>query len=315
MTYFLRKTTSFALTLSLLLVSVFFLLRMAPGGPFDGEKALPPEILENLSRYYGLDRPIWEQFLTWMQNLLKGDLGESFQYIGRPVSELLGESIGVSLAFGSISLVLSFGVGTLWGSQAGYSPGSNLDRAASFLLSIGNSLPSYLTAGLLVLIFSKWLNLLPPALLDEPGSWVLPVITLSIRPVCLILQHTRTSISETLRADYIRTALAKGASSQQMLLHHALRNSWIPLIGLLGPMTSNLLTGSFLVETVFQLPGLGKHFVSAVINRDYPLVMGVTLLYGVLLLSMTWVSDLLYGWADPRIRFASADESETGRAG
>ena len=305
MTYFLRKSSSFLLTLLLLSASVFLLLRIAPGGPFDGEKALPPEILENLNRHYGLDLPLSEQFAHWLGNLLSGDLGESFQYIGRPVSELISESVSISAVFGVGAILVSLIGGSLMGAYAAFHRNHWIDRIAQFVVSFGNTVPSYLFAGILVLIFSRWLELLPPALLEDPGSWVLPLITLAIRPLSMVLQLTRSSVSESLQTDYIRTAVAKGASHFRVLFHHALRNSLIPLVGLLGPLTANLLTGSFLVETVFQIPGMGKYFVSAVINRDYPLVMGVTLFYGTLLLAMTWISDLLYGWVDPRIRLDS----------
>jgi len=305
MKYFLGKSASFLLTLVLLCASVFVLLRVAPGGPFDGEKALPPEILENLNRHYGLDLPIDEQLIHWFGQLLNGDLGESFQYIGRPVTELIIESVQVSAVFGVGALLLSLLGGCLIGAFAAFHRNNKIDRLSQFVVSLGNTVPSYLFAGTLVLIFSKWLELLPPALLDEPGSWILPLVTLAIRPLSMVLQLTRSSVTESLQTEYIRTAVAKGASQFRVLFHHALRNSLIPLIGLLGPLTANLLTGSFLVETVFQIPGMGKYFVSAVINRDYPLVMGVTLFYGTLLLATTWISDLLYGWVDPRIRLNS----------
>jgi oligopeptide transport system permease protein len=281
-------------------------MRFAPGGPFDSDRAWPPEIEANINHLYELDQPVYVQYGHWLRDLAHGDLRESFQYLGRPVSEMLAESFPTSFALGGLALFFSIAAGIPLGifaaSGAARKPGSWMDISATFVAISGVSLPSYLVASLLILVFSFWLGWLPPALWEGPSSMILPVLTLGLRPMAIIARLTRASMVEALRADYIRTAYGKGLSSRAVLYKHALKNSAIPIATSLGTIAANLLTGSFLVELVFQIPGAGKYFVQAVINRDYPLVMGVTLIYGVILMASNLTSELLCAWADPRIR-------------
>jgi len=300
--YLLRRILSAVPTLFLLVTLTFFLLRLAPGGPFDSDQAWPPEIQAHILHKYELDRPLSVQFVHWLQGLKNADLGESFQYLDRSVTEIVGQTLPNSLLLGGGALVLSILFGIILGSLSAWKHSGVLDRVISMILVSGLSLPSYLLASLLILIFSLWLNWLPPALWESPVSMVLPVITLAWRPMAMIGSLTRRSMIETFKADYIRTAYGKGLAPVQVIFKHALKNSLIPVISLLGPIAANLVTGSFLVESVFQIPGIGKYFVQAVINRDYPLVMGITLVYGVILLSSNLMTDLLSAWADPRIR-------------
>lgn len=300
--YTFRRIAWAVPTLLLLAVATFFLLRLTPGGPFDSERAWPPEIKANIERKYELDQPTHVQFAHWLRDLSHGDLRESFQYIGRPVSEIISESLPASLLLGWWSMVLAAAVGIPLGAIAAWKKGSWLDLGATFIAVSGVSLPSYLVASLLVLVFASWLNWLPPALWESPSHMVLPVLTMGSRPMAILARLTRATVIETMASDYIRTAHAKGLSPTVVVFKHALKNSIIPVITVLGPIAANLLTGSFLVEMVFQVPGLGRHFVTAVINRDYPLVMGVTLVYGVILVSSNLLVDLAYAWADPRIR-------------
>lgn len=303
--YTLRRIVGAIPTLFLLLTLTFFLLRLAPGGPFDTDHAWPPEVQANIERKYGLDQPMIVQYARWLADVMGGDLRESFQYLGKPVSELIRESLPASFGLGMLGLLVSVGLGIPLGCWAAWKRGTLWDTGAMLLTVSGISLPSYLVASLLILVFSLQLGWLPPALWEGPSSWVLPVMTLSLRPMAIVARLTRASMLEALGSDYVRTAFGKGLGMKKVLFKHALRNALVPVLALLGPLAANLVTGSFLVEIVFQVPGMGKHFVQAVLNRDYPLVMGVTLVYGAILMGANLAVELLGAWADPRIRLES----------
>ncbi len=300
--YALRRLAGAIPTLLVLAVATFLLLRLAPGGPFDTDRAFPPEVKAAIDAKYGLDQPIWLQLAHWLGDLAHGDLRESLQYLGRPVTEIIAESFPASAQLGLLSLILSLGAGVSLGALAAWKQNTWLDFGAVFLTIAGVSLPSYLVASLLILVFSIGLDWLPPALWEGPSSMILPTITLALRPLALVARMTRSSMLEALSSDYVRTAYSKGLAAPPVVFKHALRNSLIPVITLMGPITANLITGSFLVEIVFQIPGLGRHFVSAMLNRDYPLVMGVTLFFGVILIFSNLAVDLTYGLIDPRVR-------------
>lgn len=300
--YALKRILSAIPTLFLLLALTFFMLRLAPGGPFDTDHAWPPEIQANIERKYELDLPVAVQFAHWAADAIRGDLRESFQYLGQPVRGLIADSLPVSLGLGSLALLFSCLIGIPLGAVAAWKRGTWLDSASMFVAVSGLSLPTYLLASLLILVFSLGLGWLPPALWEESSSFILPMITLGLRPMAILARLTRSSLIEALQADYIRTAHGKGVAEIRVVFKHALRNSLIPVLSVLGPLAANLVTGSFLVEIVFQIPGMGKHFVQAVLNRDYPMVMGVTLVYGVILIAANLGVDLLYAVADPRIR-------------
>jgi oligopeptide transport system permease protein len=302
--YLVRRVLGAVPTLFLLSALTFFALRLAPGGPFDSERAFPPEVEAAIQARYGLDQPLPEQYGRWLGDVLRGDLHESFQYLGQPVTELIGESLPVSIQLGLWALLFSVTLGIPLGAVAAWRQNTAWDASAMFFAIAGVSLPSYLVASVLVLVFALQLGWLPPALWEGPASMVLPVVTLGLRPMALIARLTRASMLETLQSDFIRTARGKGVAEGRVVFVHALKNSLIPVITVLGPVAANLVTGSFLVEIVFQIPGMGKHFVSAVINRDYPLVMGVTLVYGAVLIACNLLVDLVYAWADPRIRLS-----------
>jgi oligopeptide transport system permease protein len=289
-------------TLFLLCLLTFFTLRLAPGGPFDTERAFPPEVKAAIDAKYNLDKPVPVQFGLWLSDMARGDLHESFQYLGKPVTEIIGESLPQSMLLGGLALLFAVAAGIPLGCLAAWKQNTAWDASAMFVAVSGVSLPSYLVASLLVLVFSLQLGWLPPALWEDWPSVVLPVVTLGLRPMAILARITRAQMIEAMSADYIRTAYGKGLTDRAVVFRHALRNSLIPVLTLLGPIAANLVTGSFLVEIVFQIPGMGKHFVGAVINRDYPLVMGVTLVYGVILILSNLVVDLMYAWVDPRIR-------------
>ncbi len=305
--FFLKRLTQAIVTLSILATITFFLLRLAPGGPFDGDKIWPAEIQANINAKYGLDKPLQTQFFTWVSDVLHGDLRESFHYIGTPVTEIIGDAVVPSLQLGFLALLLSVVFGLLFGILAAWKRGSIWDFSAMFMAITGITLPSYLVGTLLVLFFSNYLGILPPALWEDKSSMILPVLTLSLRPLAIIARMTRTTLLEIMHSDYIRTAYSKGLDDSTVLFKHALRNALIPVVTLLGPIAASLITGSYVVETVFQIPGLGQYFITSVINRDYPLVMGMTLMFGIILIICNFVVDLAYSWIDPRIRLEAKD--------
>jgi oligopeptide transport system permease protein len=302
MGWILKKISSAILTLFLISTLTFFLIRLAPGGPFDSEHAWPPEIKANIERRYGLDQPISIQFAQWLKDVTHGDLRESFQYIGRPVAEMIEDSLPPSLQLGIWALLVSIVLGIPLGCIAAWKRGTWIDSSSMFLAVAGISLPSYLVASLLILAFSLHFMWFPPALWESWDSMILPIATLALRPLAMIARLTRASMLEALSADYIRTAYAKGLAPRRVVFKHALKNSLVPVLALIGPLAAGLVTGSFVVETVFQIPGMGRFFVQGVLNRDYPLVMGITLVYGAILIFSNFATDLMYGWADPRIR-------------
>lgn len=308
MSFFSKRLIQTLGTLAFLAVATFFLLRLAPGGPFDGEKIWPAEIQANIEARYGLDRPLIEQFWSWLGDVLKGDFRESFHYLGTPVSEIIRDASGPSLLLGGWALLVSLVLGVFLGVVSAWKRGSFLDFSAMFIAVSGITLPSYLVATLFVLLFSNYLGWLPPALWEDRASMVLPVATLALRPLAIIARMTRTTLLEVMHSDYIRTAYSKGLSESKVIFKHALRNSLIPVVTMLGPIAASLITGSYVVETVFQVPGLGQYFITSVINRDYPLVMGMTLTYGVVLTTCNVLVDLTYGWIDPRIRIEKSEK-------
>jgi oligopeptide transport system permease protein len=294
-----RIWDAFTLWVSVLLAT-FFLLRLAPGGPFDSERAFAPEVLANLNRHYGLDLPLSQQFLKWMSALFRGDLGESFTFTGTSVTELIAAGFGVSIQVGGLALLFGLLTG---GALAMLSLGSRFWTGVySLFVTIGLSVPSFLSGSVLVLIFSSWLGVLPPALLESPASFILPALTLALRPLAQTARIIRAQLVSTRGADFVRTARAKGASPLRVLIVHQLRPALLSLISVLPPLFAGILTGSFVIEAMFQIPGLGKHFVGAVLNRDFPLVMGVTLVYGTLLIANSLSCEVLSRRVDPRLK-------------
>ncbi len=285
----------------------FALLRFLPGGPFDREKALPPEILHNIEARYRLDEPVWVQYASYLGGLARGDFGPSYKYVGRDVGDILAEALPVSALLGSLALLLALGGGVSIGLAAGVRSGAPLDRAVMLLSVLGVSVPSFVLGAALMLGAGLWLRWLPAGLWEGPAYVVLPAITLAALPLAYIAQLTRTSVIDVVDLDYVRTARAKGLSEGQVRRRHVLRNALLAVITYFGPLLAILLTGSFVVEKIFAIPGIGRFFVTAVTNRDYPLVLGVTLVYAALVTLANLAVDLLYAWLDPRIRVAGSD--------
>lgn len=292
-------------TLLLLVIISFALMHMAPGTPFTGERALPPQILHNIMHEYHLDKPLWQQFLYYVNNLLHGDLGPSFRYQDFTVNQLLAQSMPVSIEIGCLAFVVAivFGIGT--GIIAALRQNSWLDYIVMSVSMIGIVLPSFVIAPLMVLIFAVWLHWLPA------GGWhatnwhyiIMPVIAMAFMYVTSVARIMRGSLIETLNSPYIRTARAKGLPSWYIILRHALKPALLPIISYLGPAFVGIITGSVVVETVFGLPGVGQFFVQGAINRDYSLVLGLTLMIGVLTIFFTVLVDILYAFVDPRVRY------------
>jgi oligopeptide transport system permease protein len=304
-----KRIVESALVLLVIVVLTFLMLRFLPGGPFDSEKALPPEIKANIEAKYGLNRPITEQFTSYIAGLAVGDLGESYKYIGRPVSEIISETLPVSFQLGFYSLLFAFVIGVPVGVFAAARHNTSFDNGLMIFAISGVALPSFIVGPILVMIFSfgvpieAFHGLLPPALWESPIYYIMPVVTLGIRPAAIIARMTRASMLDVIRADYVRTARAKGVANIVILYKHVLRNSLIPVLTVSGPLIAGILSGSFIVEIVFGIPGMGKHLVQSVTNRDYPLILGMTLVFSVMLVIANLVVDLLYTVVDPRIKF------------
>lgn len=280
----------------------FVLMHLVPGGPFDQEKPLPPEIKANIDAKYHLDQPVVTQYLYYLKDLLRGDFGPSYKYLGRSVNEIIRDTFPVSMQLGLWAVLISVIIGVGAGIIAAARPRSWMDHAGMFLATAGISLPSFVLGTFLIMIFSYRLHFFPAALWEGWRYGVLPAVTLALLPTAYIARLTRSSMLEVLHKDFIRTVRAKGFGERQVLLKHALKNSITPVVSFLGPLTATLVTGSFVVEFIFSVPGMGRYFITAVTNRDYPLIMGVTLIYAVLIVVANIVVDLVYTWIDPRMR-------------
>ena len=302
--YALRRLLGIVPTLFVIVTVAFFIMRLAPGGPFDEEQALPPEIEANLEAAYGLDQPMHVQYGRYLAGLVRGDLGPSFKYKDYRVSELIARGMPVTVTLGLLALVVAVAVGVPLGMAAALRHDGPVDHAVMGTALVGIAVPSFVLAPVLALCFGVCLGWLPVAGW-ETGSVrhaVLPVVTLALPFVAYIARLTRGSLLEVLQAPYIRTARAKGLTRSALLRRHALKPTLLPVVSFLGPAAAALLTGSLVVEQVFGLPGVGRYFVQGAINRDYTLVMGMVIFYAALILLLNLVVDLLYGWLDPRIR-------------
>lgn len=302
--FLFRRTLTIFATLFVLATITFFLLRVVPGGPFDSDKALPPDIKANVEAKFGLDKPLWQQYTNYLSGMVRFDFGPSFKYIGRDVTDIILDTLPTSMELGIYSLILAVLIGFPLGILSAYKQNTWMDFSAMFLAVAGISLPSYFVGAILIYVFSLQLNWFPPALWDEWIHKVLPTITLGTRPAALVARLTRAALLESIRSDYVRTARAKGLSEQKVILKHALRNSLIPVITLLGPLAAYVLTGTFVIEYIFAIPGMGKYFIDAVTNRDYPLIMGVTMVFGFMLTTANLFVDIAYAIVDPRIRMS-----------
>jgi oligopeptide transport system permease protein len=304
--YALRRVVGLVPTLFVLVTLSFFVIRLAPGGPFDQEQALTPAIRANLDAAYGLDRPLPVQYGRYLAGLAQGDLGPSIRFKDYRVNELIASGLPLSLTIGLLAAALAVSVGVWLGAMAAWRPGSRLLGSLMNLSMLGVVLPSFVVGPLLALVFGIYWPIFRIAGYEpgDPSFLVLPVITLALPVAAYVARLMRDSMSEVLRSNYIRTARAKGLASRVILWRHALRPALIPVVSYLGPAVAFVITGSLVVEAVFGLPGSGRYLVQGAIDRDYPLVMGMILVYGVVTLLCNLLADLLYGWLDPRVRLA-----------
>jgi oligopeptide transport system permease protein len=302
--YFFTRLAGAIPTLFIIVTITFFLMRAAPGGPFDQEQALAPEIKANLERAYGLDRPVWVQYGRYLKALLQGDFGPSFKYKDFTVTELIGQGFPVTLQLGGMAIALALLLGVPLGTFAALHHNSAADTATMSLAVTGIAIPSFVVLPFLGLLFGVYLHWLPVAGW-ESGSLrhlALPVIALALPPLAYIARLTRGSMLEVLHSHYIRTAVAKGLPLHSVIFRHALKPSLAPVASYLVPAVASILTGSLVVESISGLPGIGRYLVQGAINRDYTLVLGMVIIYSALLILMGLLVDLLYAWLDPRVR-------------
>jgi oligopeptide transport system permease protein len=302
--YFLTRLATAIPTLFIIVTITFFVMRAAPGGPFDQEQALPPEIIANLQNAYGQNLPVWQQYLHYLRSLAHGDFGPSFKYKDFTVTELIGRGLPVTLELGSISMVLALLLGIPLGTLAALHQNSVFDFTAMSLAVIGIAAPSFVVLPLLALLFGIYLHWLPVAGW-EPGSLrdlVLPTVALALPPLAYIARLTRGSMLEVLHSQFIRTARAKGLPLRTVILRHAMRPALMPVASYLVPAVAAIMTGSLVVESIAELPGIGRFLVQGAVNRDYTLVLGMVIIYSALLIGMGLLVDLLYAWLDPRVR-------------
>ena len=291
-------------TLLILIALAFCLIRLAPGGPFDSEKQLSPEIEANLRQAYHLDEPLYRQFTRYLGNLARGDFGPSFQYRDFSVTELIRAGFPVSLRLGSLAMALALLFGVFAGTVAALRQNTAVDYGVMTAAMTGISIPSFVMAPILILAFAVHLGWLPAGGLGDGGykNLVLPVIALALPQIAYIARLTRGSMIEILRSPYIRTARAQGLPEYTIIIRHALKPALLPVVSYLGPATAAIITGSVVIEQIFGVPGLGRFFVQGALNRDYTLVMGVVVFYGVLIITFNFLVDVIYKWLDPRLK-------------
>ncbi len=298
--YIVKRIGLAVISLFAIVTITFFLMNLLPGDPFMSEKATA-ENRAILVAKYGLDQPVYIQYGRYLKNLLKGDMGTSYVLQkGRPVATIIFESFATSMQLGVRALVLAIVLGVSLGSIAGLRKDKPSDGVIRVLSSIGISMPGYVIASALMIVLAVNLKVLPVTY-NKPGGWIMPMITLAMYPTCYLIRLTRASILEVMNQDYLTTERAKGMSEFIVVFVHALKNSLIPVITYLGPLTASILTGGFVAETVFNVPGLGRYFVSSISSRDYTVIMGVTVFYSSLIVMMNLLCDILYKIVDPRI--------------
>jgi oligopeptide transport system permease protein len=298
----LRRLGVLAVTFFAIITLIFGLLRLAPGGPFDGERALSPEIEANLRAAYHLDEPLPHQYLRWLGNLLRGDLGPSFSQKDFSVNDLIGDGLPVSLTIGVLALGIALLVGVIAGTVAARHPGGLIDGLIMSLVSLGLAIPGIIAAPVAVLVFAILLQWLPASGIGSPAHYVMPGITAALPYAAASARLVRGAVAESLLEPHVLTARSKGLSEHRILWRHVFPLAALPLVSYLGPLAAGLLTGTVVVETVFDLPGIGRYFVQAALNRDYTLVMGVAVVYAGMILIFNFLADLTYRVLDPRIR-------------
>lgn len=302
--YFIRRILMLIPTLLAIYTLTFLLIHATPGSPWSqGEKPVPPRVLERLNAAYGLDKPLWRQYVDYLWNVLHGDFGPSFSQRSRSVSDIIGATFPVSLQLGLVAMVFALIAGVLLGTIGALKHNQALDYITGFIAIAGISTPSYVIGSLLVLLLASTLHLVPT------GGWngifstkiIIPAIALALYPSAVLARYTRSSMLDVLSADYVRTARAKGLNERAVIARHAIRNALLPVLTISGVILADVITGSFFVEVIYSVPGLGSYFVESISKRDYPVILGTVLLFGFVVAIMNLVVDLLYPLLDPRM--------------
>jgi oligopeptide transport system permease protein len=303
--YAIRRVLSAIPTLFIIITVAFFMMRAAPGGPFDQDRQLPAAIEKNLRAHYNMDQSLWGQYLDYLGGIVVGDFGPSFKYRDFTVKELIMTGVPASLRVGGTAMVLAIVLGIGFGLVAAWRQNTAIDYAVMSMAMTGIAIPNFVMAPLLTLVFGVHLSLLPVAGWGDGAvrNLVLPVIALALPQIAYISRLTRGSMVEVLNANYVRTARAKGLRERIVVLRHALKGALLPVVSYLGPATAALATGSVVIETIFDIPGIGRYFVQGALNRDYTLVMGVVTFYAVLIVALNLLVDLVYGLLDPKVRY------------
>lgn len=302
--YILRRLIISVLTIWLLATASFFLLRALPGNPFQTEKLLTVEMQEKMIHYYGLDKPLWEQYVTYMGNLLHGDMGYSMKYTNRTVNSIIQSAFPISAALGLRALAVAVPIGLFLGILSARKRGKALDYTAVFISVVGVSIPSFIMGTFLQYIFAVKLQVLPIAQWKGEAYAVLPTTALALALLASLTRVMRASMLEVISQDYVKTARAKGLSEHRVVCFHQIRNAMVPIVTMLGPMVASVLMGTFVIEKIFAIPGLGQHFVNSITGLDYTMTMGLTIFYGTFLVAANFLVDIAYGLVDPRIRIA-----------
>ncbi len=299
--YVLRRIGSALVILWVIISITFVLMHAIPGGPFTSEKKLPPQVKASIEAKYHLDDPLWKQYADYIGGVVTGDLGPSYKYEGRSVNDIIGESFPVSAQLGLLALCVAVVGGIAAGAISSMRPNGVIDYAITFVSTLGISVPTFIIGAVLVYVVGFKLGWLPVAMWRGPSYMILPVLTLAAQPMAFIARLTRSGLLDVYQQEYIRTARAKGLGAWNILIRHALGNAILPVITYIGPLAASLLTGSFIVETIFAIPGLGQYFVTSIYNRDYTVILGVTVFYSTLIVVLNIIVDMIYPIIDPRV--------------
>lgn len=306
--YTLERFLSMLLVIFIIVSATFLLMHSIPGGPFTGEKSLPEAVMKNIMERYHLNDPLWKQYTDYMVNIIQGDFGPSFKYEDRTVNQIISDGLPISATLGFFAASFALIVGIPAGIIAALRQNKWPDYLVMFGATIGISVPNFITATLLIYIFALKLDLLPAAMWGEPSQIVMPAIALAALPTAVIARLTRSSMLEVLSQDYIRTAKAKGLATFTIIQRHALKNALMPVVTYLGPMVAFILLGSFVIESIFAIPGLGRYFVMSIYNRDYTVILGITIFDAVMLVFLNFLVDIIYVFLDPRIKLDDRKE-------
>ena len=299
--YVFRRLGGAIIILWVIITVTFALMHAIPGGPFTSEKKLPPQVKASIEAKYHLDDPVWKQYGDYLGGVITGDLGPSYKYDGRSVNDIISDAFPISAQLGLLSLMVAVVGGIAAGAISAMRPNGIVDYAVTILSTIGISVPTFIIGAVLVYVVGFELGWFPVALWRGPSYMVLPVLTLAAQPMAFIARLTRSGLLDVYQQEYIRTARAKGLSSWTILTRHALGNAILPVITYLGPLAASLLTGSFIVETIFAIPGLGQYFVTSIYNRDYTVILGITIFYSALVVFLNILVDMIYPLIDPRV--------------